>query len=269
MACKVTINAKHLDDYLVYAAKRLHIEYSEETALYSNSTNNPAELIQLFINSEGYGEEKQGIDWDGRVKFWCRNGNVDCLYLKEDGTVTLLNSKEVNHLSTSAKLRLVPIFNSYLNRLNIKRSDLFTQVTQNTTQTTKKAPMKNLFEKLIDRNKEAALLGAKLSAGKTVNDLVAAKLYKALPFMSRLFTSKKAVAKQGLTKLVTANLVSAAVEVSGVRSDKLKFISEAMLDDALVTLTRDSKFLEELIGQVESAVTIPEGVLENITGETK
>ena len=117
MACKVTINAEHLDDYLVYAAKRLNIQYLEETALYANSTNNPAELIQLFINSDGYGEEKQGVDWNGRVKFWCRNGNVDCLYLDGDNNIHLFSSKEVNHLSNIQKRRLVPIFNSYLNCL--------------------------------------------------------------------------------------------------------------------------------------------------------
>ena len=107
----------------------------------------------------------------------------------------------------------------------------------------------SLFDKLKDANVEAAKLAGTLTVGKAANDLLANALVAKLPWYSRLF-SGTALRESSLTKLATANLTMVLAAHFGKGNEKLDFVANAMLQDAMVELVRDSDQLKGLLDQL-------------------
>lgn len=247
---------------LEYTAERLGIEYYPTDG----------DPVKDFRYSEGYGSQKESFSWESRVFFWANTYSTKFLipwYKKE--VYRVLSSKELIELIKNKEVhpeKVVPLFANYANKGGCTMS-VENIIANLKIKEQEKPKMKNFLNTMLDANKDAAVLGAKLTVGKTVNDFLGAKLYKSLPWFTRLFSSKKNATNSAVTKLVAANLVTAAVKVKGGNNEKLEYIAEAMLQDAMVCATRDTEFLNDLISQVEKAASLPDGVLESIKGETK
>lgn len=229
-----------------------------------------------FIASSNYGDSKEGFCWADRIQFWARSNDTKFLvYKREDSPLLLFTAEEIREEYENSEYwegedYVIPLFPGYFKKLNLNFNEMVQNLVNITAHNKQEKPkMNNFFNKMIDANKDAAVLGAKLTVGKAVNDFLGAKLYKSMPWFTRLFSSKKKATNNAVTKLVAANLVTAAVKIKGGNNEKLNYIAEAMLQDAMVCATRDTEFLNDLIAQVENAASVPDGVLDTFKGETK
>ncbi len=127
--------------------------------------------------------------------------------------------------------------------------------------------MKSLFDKVVNTNKDAAIMAAQLTAGKTANDFIQSKMYASLPWYARLFAKKKDAKNNGLAKLAVANAAVGLAQHFGKDDPRLRYISEAMLQDAMVAITRDSDMVEKFISEITAAVAIPNEIMDKFQKE--
>ena len=127
--------------------------------------------------------------------------------------------------------------------------------------------MKSLFDKVVNTNKDAAVMAAQLTAGKTANDFIQSKMYASLPWYARLFAKKKDAKNNGLAKLAVANAAVGLAQHFGKDDPRLRYISEAMLQDAMVAITRDSDMVEKFISEITAAVAIPNEIMDKFQKE--
>ena len=127
--------------------------------------------------------------------------------------------------------------------------------------------MKSLFDKVVNTNKDAAVMAAQLTAGKTANDFIQSKMYASLPWYARLFAKKKDAKNNGLAKLAVANAAVGLAQHFGKDDPRLRYISEAMLQDAMVSITRDSDMVEKFISEITEAVAIPNEIMDKFQNE--
>ena len=125
------------------------------------------------------------------------------------------------------------------------------------TITTKESPMKRTMNKMLDTNKEAAHIAAKLTAGKVSNNFVLGKLMGSFPWYTKLFAKKKDFSENPVAKLVTAQTAAAAIAHFAPDNAKLAYISEAMVQDALLDVTYNSELLENMVAELENIVKLP------------
>ena len=124
--------------------------------------------------------------------------------------------------------------------------------------------IKNTLDKVVDQNKEAAILSAELGVGRAANEFLAVKLAKTLPWYKRMFLGNDALKKSWLGKLVVAQLANGLIQHTS-SSDKLKRIGNAMLKESMVDATVYSDEVTALIKGLESAVSLPQlnKIMEN------
>lgn len=175
------------------------------------------------------------------LPYWASHGEID---LKELDKVPVPMSKAAQAAAVQA----------------IIKQDSQPKTQQIKQQETSK--MKTLFDKVVNTNKDAAVMAAQLTAGKTANDFIQSKLYASLPWYARLFAKRKDAKNNGLAKLATANIAVGLAQHFAKDDPRLKYISEAMLQDAMVCITRDSAMVEKFIAEVTEAVSVPSEILE-------
>jgi len=83
--------------------------------------------------------------------------------------------------------------------------------------------MKDVFNKMLEVNKESAINTAKVELGKSANKLVLAKITPQLPMMVRGY------ADSPLSELVVANVVAGMLMQFAPNNEKAKVLSEAMI----------------------------------------
>lgn len=93
-----------------------------------------------------------------------------------------------------------------------------------------KLTIKQTANALVSANTEAVKLSAKLTIGNTLNDRVAAIVVPKLPMMVRAM----AQSNQDITKIVLANLTSAAIiQLAPTNTNAIK-AADAMVNSAMV-----------------------------------
>lgn len=117
-----------------------------------------------------------------------------------------------------------------------------------------------MLEKLKDQNIEAAKLAAKLTVGKTANGILADAVLARLPWYSRLFAGS-ALKDTSIAKLATANLAVVLSQHFGKGNENLQYVTDAMLQDAMVEVIRDGDAVKSILAQLSSLA----GSLQNET----
>lgn len=192
---------------------------------------------------------RDGYSWESRVSRWDAQG---------------IELYDPNLTITTLKRRLVmPLF-----------PQMWAQATENSINNTKmweRAKQVKMLEKtieekpmlekakstvttVIDQNKEAGLLAAELSVGRSANEFIRAKLIRTLPWYKRWFVGKEGTSWLG--KLIVAQTVNALVQQTS-SNDKLQRIAEAMLKESVVESTVYSDQLTNIIQGLEEAVSLP------------
>jgi len=211
-------------------------------------------IIDLINLSDGYREPRNNISWKNRTKTWKKceaTGEIKWLCWDDD---RLYLSDTLDE-----SMDYIPIFNNY--------GDITQALVLSETITKQEKPnMKNLFDKVLDTNKDAAKMSAKITAGKTANDFIQSKIKSSMPWYARLF-SRNSAAKESLGKLVVANMAVTLSTHFAEGDKRLSYISEAMLQDAMVELTRDSAILDKFIAELTEKVSVPNSVLEKFNQE--
>jgi hypothetical protein len=129
---------------------------------------------------------------------------------------------------------------------------------QNLNNTKQENTMKNTMNKVLDKNKQAVQIAAKLSAGKTANSFFLNKLVGKFPWYAKFFSKKNKVQDNPIAKIVAAQTAMTLVTHFAPTNEKLNYIAEGMVEEALVDVTVNSQALEKMIGELEGLVTLPE-----------
>ena len=212
---------------------------------------------------------RDGYSWKDRVQRW-RDQGVECY-----NTVTL--QQIVNTHGIYSCIPLFPQMWARAVKINAYKSHT-SSITDNTIiagttitsesmklkekESTMLESGKETVNKVIDQNKEAGLLAAKLSVGRTANEFIGKKLIKTLPWYKRIFVGKDG--NGWLGKLLVAQVANAVIQQTS-NNEKLQTIGEAMVQEAVVESTVYSGSLTSLIEGLEAAVSAPQ--LDKLLGE--
>jgi hypothetical protein len=218
------------------------------------------------LGAEGWGKSKDGFAWSRRVEYWYRNGDVPGY----DAHRGIWDANPYGNRN-----QLIPIFPNYAKRALRKVSEakhLEAVLPQDTTSvikgdciiastiqptTKREQPMKNTMNTLIDKNKAAAEITAKIGVGKTANKFFLSKLLGKFPWYVKLFSRKKEAENNPVAKFATAQTAMALVTHFAPDNQKLNYVAESMVTEAMVDLTINSEIVEKMLGELESLVSLP------------
>jgi hypothetical protein len=239
---------------------------------------------EIFSQQKGWDESRDGYSWDLRAYRWYRSNGTfgyDLDYM------LFVDAKEVHR---SEYGRTIPMFPSFVKlamkaalRIPDETAALDTidgsslalgsitatpqfyvrtdeQPTINNENKTMKT-IKNTAEQVMNSNKEAVKIAAKLATGKTANSFFLSKLLGKFPWWTKFFSKKNDVANNPIAKLVAAETAATLVAHFAPDNAKLKYISEGMVQEAVVDLTVNSAQLERMIDDLESMITLPKDLL--------
>lgn len=258
--------------YLPLLADSIKIQYDDK------GLDNPAygykRLLTEFKHSKGWGGDRGGSNWDRRSKAWAMSSfqHTPSGSWYPEGTAWYRQSipiffsmaikclpkndlsRAVESYEKSEPTAAALIGNGPTNTGRIQTKTL------NKSNTPKESPMKTTLNTMLTSNKEAAHIAAKLSAGKVSNNFVLAKLMGAMPWYAKFFSKKKDLIENPIAKLVTAQTAAAAIAQFAPTNAKLKYLGDAMIQDAMLDVTYNSGLLEELVSELENLVSLPEGL---------
>ena len=273
------------------ASIRVRYQYDLDKSLGQN--------MLALSESEGYYDGRGSSSWAKRASTWASSKDCVFLVMKVDEFGFTSKVKQIDNIVD--KQVIVHEIKNYLSwyeetgsrelieyiilpywpsqgGLDLKELDKVpvpmakaakaaTLIKQNTQQQQESNKMKSLFDKVVNTNKDAAVMAAQLTAGKTANDFIQSKMYASLPWYARLFAKKKDAKNNGLAKLAVANAAVGLAQHFGKDDPRLRYISEAMLQDAMVSITRDSDMVEKFISEITEAVAIPNEIIDNFQNE--
>jgi len=224
--------------YLPLLAKSIKVDYEPVF------TDTLSKMMLRFTTSPGFGDSYNKTTWVDRESNWYRPDNDTISYsVCQKGFFPLAD--------LSDEYERLPIFKCHAIRCAPK-----TKIKQ------KEIPMKSIkstTDKMLDTNKEAVKIAAKLTVGKTSNRFILGKILGKFPWYTKLFSGKKKdVTENPFAKLVAAQTASAVVAHFASDNDKLKYISDAMVQDAMVDLSYNSVMLEGLLTELEGMINLPE-----------
>jgi hypothetical protein len=214
-------------------------------------------VVDAISRAPGYEAPRNNVAWKNRTKTWKKcEATGEIRWLCWDDKAVYLS------YTLDESMDYIPIFNSFGDITQaLVLSESINKITKQ-----EKPNMKNLFDKVLDTNKDAAKMSAKITAGKTANDFIQSKIKSSMPWYARLF-SRNSAAKESLGKLVVANMAVTLSTHFAEGDKRLAYISEAMLQDAMVELTRDSAILDKFIAELTEKVSVPNSVLEKFNQE--
>lgn len=204
---------------------------------------------------------RDGYDWGARARKW-----------RDDGNEVLSHSLDPYATGITNFSRVLPIFPSMLKRakalvakggIKVEHGTFRGEIVsrphtepavrqdQNTQENTMLDNAKETLDTVVDQNKEAAKLSAKLGVGRAANEFITAKLKKTLPFYKRWFIGNDL---DWLGKLAVAQVTNAAIQHTS-ENEKLRTIGDAMLQESVVESTVYSDKFSDLIKGLEEAVS--------------
>lgn len=117
---------------------------------------------------------------------------------------------------------------------------------------------KTMIDNIIESNKEALTISAKLATGKTANTMFLRKMVGHFPWYTKMFAKKHKVEDNVIAKLVTAQTALALASHFAGDNKKLTYVAEAMVQDAMVDLTVNSAILDNLLTELDGLITLPD-----------
>lgn len=114
----------------------------------------------------------------------------------------------------------------------------------------KEITMENKVKKVVNTNVDAAKVAASITAGKTLNKVVADKVTPQLPMLVRGY------ANTALGRVVIANIADFAVKQFLPTNEKAQIASKAMMEAAMVELLESFDF-ESIVNDIVSSVELP------------
>jgi hypothetical protein len=115
---------------------------------------------------------------------------------------------------------------------------------------------------MLESNKEAFQIAAKLTAGKSANQLFLSNIMANFPWYVKLFGKKKDITDNPFAKLATAEIASALVHQFAGDNEKLKYVSDAMIQDAMLDISYNSELLEKMLEDLDQKIKLPESLLK-------
>ena len=113
---------------------------------------------------------------------------------------------------------------------------------------------------VVDANKEAVKIAGKLAVGKAANLTLLRKVTSKFPWYAKLFGKAKELESNPLAKLASAEIVVALSKHFAPNNEKLRYLSEAMLQEAMVDVVTNSTQLESVINELTDLV--PDNIFE-------
>lgn len=110
-------------------------------------------------------------------------------------------------------------------------------------------PKEIKMKKVLDKNVDASKIAAKVVAGEALNKAIMKRLKKSMPVYARGYL------KTPLAKVALANAVSFAVSNFANDNDKAKYVAEAMMEAAYVTMVKSFN-IDKIITEVLSSTNI-------------
>jgi hypothetical protein len=202
---------------------------------------------------KGHSEPRGTMSWEDRARKWHVNPN-NVLVLGTRGTELLVMTHDELH-STPDTAYAFPIFLTMFTSQQAEENYL-TEYNIN-TQETQEMPNKTIavpaaFSSLIEQNKDAMQLAAKLSVGKTANSLLLDAVTSKLPWYAKMFGKSDAVRANPLTKLATAQLANLLAQHFAQGNEKISYVADAMLQEAMVDLVTNADVVNDLIEKLGS-----------------
>lgn len=225
-------------------------------------------LLKMFPK---WGESRYGVSWLERAKGWSHDTVLLVFNPHDTGRWVLASKSDTAYWTRSRAMLSIPIFRGYIKTFLVETKKLLqelppapmitesyicdlassAQLTFTAPQETKikgKEKMKFL-EKLKTANVDAAKLAGQLTVGKAANKLLADAVVAKLPWYSRMF-SGSALRDSSVAKLATANLAVLLANHFASDNKELEYVTEAMLQDAMVELLRDSDQVQSILNQL-------------------
>lgn len=216
-----------------------------------------AKTPREFTECTGWGSKYLGYSWADRASKWyhtCKGYDI-------------VSDTIENRVSPSRYTKTIPLFGNYAKRahkaaeLKRKCTTIAGDYVPTATSTKQEKKMNNKFkataESVIETNKEAVNLAAKLGTGKTANQFFLSKLVSKLPWYAKFFSKKKDVTENPIAKLVSAETALTLVTHFAPDNKKLNYIADAMVQEALVDVTVNSQALEKIINELDERLTLP------------
>jgi len=169
----------------------------------------------------------------------------------EDGVIYLTKDSKAG-----SDFGLLPIFPHY----EFDLSKVFK--TKQKEQSSMKSLDKDFLDRVLNQNHDAVKLAGKLSVGKTANQILTNKLAGTFPWYAKLFGKHREAMSNPFMRVGTAEAVLAAVEHFYPDNQKLKYVAEAMLQEAMVDVATNSNALKSVISELEA-------LAGKLPGETK
>lgn len=261
--------------YLPLLADSIKIQYDDQGM--EHEAYGYKRLLDEFRTSKGWGGERSGSNWHRRCQAWSMSAlqhTQSGVWLAagstwKAGSIPIFLSKAVNCVTKSAtdtegynykKLVENSLPTAAAMTGQATTSGRIQTKTTNKSNTPKGSPMKNTLNKMLETNKEAAHIAAKLSAGKVSNNFVLGKLMSAMPWYTKLFSKKRDLVENPMAKLVTAQTAAAAIAQFAPTNKKLEYLADAMVQDAMLDVTYNSGLLEDLVKELENLVKLPDSL---------
>jgi hypothetical protein len=239
--------------YLPLLAKSIKVDYVQK--LNEDS-------VAAFTASKGWGT---GSSWTYRVNTWRTSAQGTLFWSIK--TKMFCKPTEAQ-LSAGNYKQHIPIFRGFAYQAVRALEDLRHQKPnkvkpyKTTEEVTMKNTLKNTADTMLKTNKEAALMATKLSVGKTSNSFVMNKLLGNFPWYAKIFSKKKDFLENPIAKIAAAETVASLVAHFAPDNEKLTYISEAMVQDAIVQATYSSNQLEAMILELQDLVKLPDFLSE-------
>lgn len=226
----------------------------------------------------GWGDSRNGVSWKTRFNAWLEKArDIDSGVIPGSPIFFLLGREVIKardlikmNLSTGVEIEklAVPIFTSMLpsswDRVFVKRdcdpaslhddcriSNLCQEIVLENQPKQETNQMKELFNKVLDQNKDAVALAGKLSVGKAGNAFLLSQVTGKFPWYAKLFGAKSSVQDNPLAKLASAQVANALAAHFAPGNEKVAYVADAMLQEAMVDLITNSNQLQSLISQLE------------------
>jgi hypothetical protein len=186
---------------------------------------------QYFQYIRDSSPSRDGISWEERVSNWRSQGILTyCPY----GVLDKWGSTSV-----------MPVFPQLWAR--VSRQEPYNKEKEIMIES-----VKSTANAVIDQNKEAGVLAAELTVGRTANEFLVAKVIKTLPWYKRWFVKDNS----WLGKLIVAQAANAIIQQTS-DNKRLQRIGDAMLKESVVEATVYSDQITGLINGLEEAVSMP------------
>jgi hypothetical protein len=227
----------------------LHMINKSLTMRISPSRSKEPQYFESLL--EGYWAHKNGISWKDRHLSWQTSNSKPVAWLGlHEGCFYL--TKDLG--AAIEEFDLLPIFPHYLQKINL--NDIIKE------QSSMKALDKDFLDRMLSQNQDAVKMAGKLSVGKAANQILTSKLAGTFPWYAKLFGKHRETVNNPFVRVGTAEAVLAAVEKFYPENEKLKYVAEAMLQEAMSDVALNSNALKSVLNELEA-------LAGHLPGETK